>query len=280
MTLHVDNARLLEELELFLVATPENRAHFDLQPFGLQPARDGIIDPLRREASSFLDLLSALDAATFGPEGMPMPRWVFYDAAELPGGIVGLGKRADALPRKVAEHLQIPTGYAGLVPLSMYVAIPTLTPGTWVGHNLCSLRDLSADDALRGIGRLTKAVALKVFNARRQIGVTQWNSRALRLHARMGPLRLLTAWTPAHTYPASLTYEVTVDDRALRHLAGEPGNALPSPPPERWVDGEDNGALEALQARIEAGEHLWVTGLPELLPAGRQRIPIARLPRP
>ena len=38
-------------------------------------------------------LLEQLDALTFGPEGMPMPLWVFYNASELPGGIVGFGDK-------------------------------------------------------------------------------------------------------------------------------------------------------------------------------------------
>ncbi|EYF04818.1 hypothetical protein [Chondromyces apiculatus] len=280
MALHLANERLLRDLELFVVATPANRAHFELSPFGLPLAHDGVVDPLRRESLAFLDLLSVLDAAAFGPEGMPMPRWVFYDAAELPGGIVGFGRRAETLTPHLRDRLRIPSSYAGLVPLSMYIAIPTLAPGVWVGHNLCSLRDQLADEALQGIGKLTKAIALKVFRTTSQIGVTQWNSRALGLHARLGPLRLLTAWTPAHTYPASLTYQVTVDDPALRHLAGEPGASMTFPVPEQWIEGMDHGAMEALQARIEEGEHFCVAGLPESAGSDRQRVPIARLPAP
>lgn len=279
MTLRPDNARLLPELTPFVVATAASRAHFDLRPFGLEFPPDGIIDPLRREASIFLDLLSILDAATFGPEGMPMPRWVFYDAAELPGGIVGFGCRAGALSPPLVEIFKVPPSYGGLVPLSMYIAIPTLSPGVWVGHNLASLREQLPGEPLRGLGRVTKAVALKVFRAAGQIGVTQWDSRALGVHTRMGPLRLLTAWTPAHTYPASLTYQVDLDDASLLRLAGDPA-APPArlPAPELWIRSDDHPAMEALQARIEAGERLCVAGLPERLDEGRQRVPIARLP--
>jgi hypothetical protein len=35
----------------------------------------------------------------------------------------------------------------------------------------------------------------------------------------MGPLALLTAWTPAHAEAPSLTYRVDLDDAALRSLA-------------------------------------------------------------
>lgn len=279
MRLHPENDRLLARLELFVVATADNRARFDPRPFELQVAPDGHIDPLRRDAAPFLDLLQALDAATFGPEGMPMPRWVFYDAGELPGGVVGFGCRAAALPPGLAEALQVPPRYGGIVPLSMYIAIPTLEPGVWVGHNLSSLRDRLPGDPLRGLGSLTKAVALRVFRAKAQIGATQWSSRALRVHARMGPLRLLTAWTPAHTYPASLTYRAELDDAALLRLAGDPEGSAARPAPTAWIGSDDHAAMQALQERIEAGERWCVAGPPEPAQHGQQRVPIAPCPR-
>lgn len=279
MTLRPDNAGLLEELTPFVVATTTSRAHFDLCPFGLEIPPDSIIDPLRREASTFLDLLSILDAATFGPEGMPMPRWIFYDAAELPGGIVGFGCHVGALSPRLTEIFKIPPAYGGIVPLSMYIAIPTLSPGVWVGHNLASLREQLPGEPLRGLGRVTKAIALKVFRAAGQIGVTQWDSRALGVHARMGPLRLLTAWTPAHTFPQSLTYQVDIDDATLLRLAGDPlAPAADLPAPALWIRSDDHPAMEALQARIEAGERFCVAGSPERIDGDRSRVPIASLP--
>src|SRR5262245_50215142 len=94
LTLRPHNARLLEDLELFVVATRAHRARLDLQPFGLHVAADACFDPLHRSATPLLDLLARLDALAFAPWGMPMPRWVFYDCSELPGGIVGFGARA------------------------------------------------------------------------------------------------------------------------------------------------------------------------------------------
>ena len=269
--IHLENARLLADLELFVVATPDNQARFDLRPFGLVVADDARFDPLRREAAPFLDRLARLDALTFGAEGMPMPRWVFYDCAEIPGGIVGFGARAATISSDVRALLEVPEGAEGIVPLSMYIAIPTLEPGVWMGHNLSTAR--------RGLGGITKAVALKVFRASAQIGVTQWDSAALFVHTRMGPLELLTAWTPAHSHAASLTYRVTIDDAALLRLARVPSGEAVRPPADRWIDSGDHAAIEALQARIEAGERFCVVGPPAPIGPGRWRVPIAALAR-
>ena len=275
MILRPQNDRLLAELEPFVVATAENLARFDLCPLGLAIAEDARVDPLRRASAPFLELLARLDAATFGPEGMPMPRWLFLDAAELPGGIVGFGRRADGAPASLRAALRVPPGSAGIVPVSMYVAMPTVDPAEWVGHNLASLREHLPDQPLRGLGGLTKAVALAAFRARAQIGVTQWDSAALAVHARLGPLELLTAWTPGHAAAHSLTYRAALDDDALRALAGDPSARVARPAPTLWIDSADHGAMQALEDRIEAGERLCVAGPPAPLGPGRQRVPIA-----
>ncbi|MCC6556889.1 MAG: hypothetical protein IT372_28375 [Polyangiaceae bacterium] len=277
MSLRVENPRLLDGLEPFAVVTTGNRDRLDLRPLGLPVAPDAILDPLRRTAAPFLEMLARLDAATFGPGGMPMPRWAFLDVAELPGGIVGLGRRAAAVPAAARELLGVPAGYEGLVPLSMYIAMPTVEPGVWVGHNLSSLRAKLPGEGLEGLGGLTKAVALAALRARAQIGVTQWDSAALRIHTRMGPLALLSAWTPGHLTPHSLTYRIELDGGALRSLAGDPGARAARLPPMRWIDSSDHAAMRALQDRIEAGGRLCVAGPPEPIEPGRQRVPIASL---
>ena len=277
MSLEPRNPRLLERLRPFVVATPGNAKHLELSPFGLNIAPEHVVDPLRTSAAPFLELVRNLDALTFGPEGMPMPRWVFVDGAELPGGIFGFGCPSETLSSGARELLKPPAGYDGLVPLSIYIAIPTHEPGTWLGHNLASLAPQLDDDDLRGLGGLTKATGLAVYRASRQVGVTQWASRALYIHTRMGPMELLTAWTPAHSEAWSLTYRVKIDTGVLYHLARDPRGAVPRLEPEDHIDSEDHAAMQALQDRIEAGERWCIPGPPRPVEAGRQRVPIARL---
>lgn len=279
-SLQLDNPRLLCELEPFVMAVPEGLARFDRSPFGLSIAPDAQIDPLRIASAPFLDMLVRLDRLTFGTEGMPMPRWLFVDGAGQPGGIVGLGRRAARMSARARELMQVPPDWDGVVPWAMYIAIPTFLSGEWMGHNLASLNALLPEENLAGLGAATKAIGLKVFRATRQIGVTQWRHQAVRVHARLGPLALLSAWTPAHSDPASFTYQVAIDDAVLRHLARDRDGAVARPPVDFWVDSADEEGLRALQARIEAGERFCVAAPPVPigpLAAERQRVPIARL---
>lgn len=278
MILAPANARLAA-LEPVVVACADTLAALDLAPFGARVAPDARVDPLRLDARPLLELLVRLDALTFGPEEMPMPRWAFLEGAGLPGAIVALGRRARHLDAETLALLDVPPGYRGVVPLAMYIALPAFEPATWVGHNLASLADRVAGGALRGLGAYTKAIALRALRARVQLGVTQWRHPALRLHARLGPLELISAWTPAHSDPASLTYRVAIDEAALRHLARDPLGRVATPPAELSVDSDDEPALRALQARLEAGEALAVAAPPLPLPGGAQRVAIARLAR-
>ncbi|MCB9651722.1 MAG: hypothetical protein H6730_34770 [Deltaproteobacteria bacterium] len=275
--LRPENSNLLQGLLPYVVVTPENRPHFDLAPFGLAIAEAHVIDPLHTGSAPFLERLETLDGATFGPEGMPMPRWVFFDGAELPGGIVGLARPAENLSARARTLFKLPTDAAGLVPLSMFIAIPTFEPGEWMGHNLASLGPMLPDAGLKGLASYTKALGLAVFRARKQIGVTQWNSTALAVHTRLGPLELLSAWTPAHSEPWSLTYRVTITEAALRSLAREPEAELPRPEPERWVHSDDHATMKALQVEIEAGARYVITGRPRILDHEHLEVPVARV---
>ena len=278
----VRNPGLLRELTPYLVATPFNLPRLDLAPFGLPVPRENIIDPLRLESEVFLRLLHRLDGLTFGPEGMPMPRWVFFDCSELPGAIYGLARPAATLWPKARELFKIPSDYQGLVPVSMYVAIPMHRPGVWFGHNLSSLAPVferagvTALD-LRGLGSLTKGLALQCFGVKQFWGATQWLSKALYIHVKFGPLDLQTAYTPAHSEHETLTYGFRVTEAALRASMGDPGVQLPRPAPSFWLEGHDVAGMQALQDRIEQGERFAIPDAPRATPDGGVQVPITRL---
>jgi hypothetical protein len=209
---------------------------------------------------------------------MPMPRWVFFDGAELPGGIVGFGADVTELQPATRQLLRVEPGYQGMVPLSMFIAIPTHEAGVWMAHNLASMAPQVPDEGLDGLGGLTKAYGLGVYRAKRQIGATQWNSSALSIHTRLGPLELLSAWTPAHSEPWTLTYGVDVTEARLLNLARDPAGAVATPSPDLWVDSEDHALQRDLQARIESGERYQIVGKPELVGHERLRVPVGKLP--
>ncbi len=275
------NDALIEELVPYVVATPANQVGLDLCPFGLQLSPDQIIDPLRTSSGFFLDLLHRLDGLTFGPEGMPMPKWVFYDCAELPGAIFGLARPAATLWPAARSLFSIPADYDGLVPLSMYVAIPMANRGVWFGHNLASLAPVLRAEGLtgidlRGLGSITKGLAVRCFRMQWFWGATQWLSKALFIHSKFGPLQLATAWTPAHSELQTLTYGFDVNEAKLRSSMGDPSVQLERPPVSFWVDGRDEAAMRALQDRIESGERFCIPSRPEH--GDVVRVPIAALP--
>ena len=274
--LTLDNPALLENLEPFIVATAATMSHLDRLPMGIPVADDACFDPLRVGSHAFLELLCRLDSLTFGPEGMPMPRWIFFDGADLSGAVIGFGCRRARLDEEACTLMEVPAGYTGVVPLSMYIAIPSFEPDTWVGHNLASLSQQLAPLGLGGLGRLTKATALAAMGATHQIGVTQWASPALFVHVRAGPLELMTAHTAAHSNPASLTYRLDVTPRGLRALAGVSGAKPTFAAASAWIDADDEDGQAALQERLEAGERYAIVGRPERNATG-QRVPIRQM---
>ena len=256
------NDRILQSLETFVVTTRENQPALNLEPFGL-PTR-WLIDPTRRASGTFLDLLQRLDALTFGPEGMPMDKWVFYDCAELPGFIYGFALESGRLSSAERELFGCPPGYGGPVPFSMYIAIPMFEPGAWFGHNLASLNATFPHRNLGGLGSITKSFALKAFGVSSFFGATQWLSKALYIHTKFGPLDITTAYTPAHSIPETLTYGFEVTDTALRAACGDPSVQIARPTPDVHLNAQDVEAMKRIQADIEAGARYVMVGAPSV----------------
>jgi len=263
MSAFVHNHPIVRELEPYMVVTDFNRAGRDSSPFGLTVPPKSLIDPTRMDSFDFLTLLQTLDARTFGPEGMPMDRWVFYTCCFMPGAIFGFARKAATLSDHAREVLEVPDNYVGLVPYSMYIAIPMASdPGDWMGHNLASISPNLPEEKLKGLGTLTKSVALKSFGTRRFYGATQWDSTALYIHTKVGPLDLHTAYTPAHSEAETLTYGYEVTDELLLMAAGAPEHTCVRPEPDMWIDATDVPAMIALQDRIEAGERFVIPDAP------------------
>lgn len=264
---------LLGRLEPFVVAPRWRFDRLDLQPFGVDISEVHRYDILSPASRGFVERLVRLDRLTFGSTGMPMPEWLFVDASALPGLIVGMGSPASALAPETIERLGFACAGDELVPLSMYIAVPAQRPGVWYGHNLASLNREAPELSLRGLGGVTKALGLRVMGCREQLGATQWSSTALRVHTRFGHMELLTAWTPAHANPATLTYRLRITDECLAAaLCGQR-----PPTPRRGVllvDPHDRRGLLELEHRIERGERLAVVGPPEPDPSGAALVPV------
>ncbi|MCB9730356.1 MAG: hypothetical protein H6744_03490 [Deltaproteobacteria bacterium] len=271
--IHTANDAIIQDYGTFVVGTRANLEHLDRSPFGLDLRWE--LDPTRQESATFLALLQRLDALTFGPEGMPMDLWVFYDCAELPGFIYGFAIEASRMTTHERVIFDLPVGYDGPVPLSMYIAIPMAEPGAWFGHNLASLNLTFPERRLQALGTMTKAMAIKAYRTERLFGATQWTSRALYIHTKFGVLDLHTTWTPAHSIPATLTYAFDVTEEKLRAAAGDPAVRLERPEPDFYLDAEDTDGMQALQAQIEGGAAFQLVGPPSVQ-RGRTVHPLRR----
>lgn len=257
------------ELLPYLVATQALQRRLDLEPLGHVFPPELVLDPTRRASGPFLDLLEKLDAATFGREGMAMPRWAFYDCAELPGAVAGLGCAARHAPpdaRAAFGDVSDDT----FLPLSMYMAIPTLTEHEWLGYSLCSLELPSSAFLGASVDIATLALSVTALRAKLVTGTVQWSSPHLGPTARFAPLSVLAAWLPAHTRAETCVFRFDVDrDRLERALASE----VHAEGDVDWLSADDRDAHHVAQARIEAGERCFIVGVPERDPSGA-RVPV------
>ena len=91
--------------------------------------------------SHFSDHILNMEHRAFQTTGMPMPRWVFYDCALMPGFVAGFAHRTSQLPHFIKEALEIPPKREW-TPISLFVIIPTMATHEWMAHNLCSINAL------------------------------------------------------------------------------------------------------------------------------------------
>jgi hypothetical protein len=206
--------------------------------------------------AEFTDQILRLENHVFGDK-LAMPKWVFYDCAIMPGIITGYVIRREAASKEILAVTK-PGPNAEWVPLSLFVVIPTMRHGEWVAHNLSSINSvLSAPDRLYGLGFLSKAFGLWYANITTCCGMTQWRGHAIKLHSRYGDFEVLTAYTPSHTVPETLTYRVKIEmgdwDRFFTDEKHE--RFLDQYEPVGWrLDRRQDSSLVAMQERIEAGE--------------------------
>lgn len=155
-----------------------NRAALELSPLGVRAEFWA--------AESHAELVSqyhTANAAKFGG-ALALPGWVLVDLYLMPGAIALLVDADDTL-------------------VAAWCGVPTVAPGVVMGVSLLSMRE--------GIGAAyaAKRLGLASLRARAQRGITQWDSRSLRTHTRLGPLRIVGPAPALHGESArSFVYEV------------------------------------------------------------------------
>lgn len=253
-------------LEPWVVATPGLRARLAERPLGF--AREGLrwYDPMRLSSKDLLDRLERLDELTFGPHGLRMPRWAFYDCAELPGALFGFGGSPRRFPARVRAALPDDDEFT---PLSMCMATPMVQPGEWLVFSISSLLALEPGPDDLHLCVETLAFSLAALAPRRVHGTMQWSSPSLAVHACFAPLEVRAAWVPAHTHAATCVFALDAAPERLERALRQP---LATKGPGVVVAPEDEPALRAMQQRIEAGEKLRLVGATDTTHDARARV--------
>ncbi len=244
----------------YVFVRPDNKIEQPGQRFPLSWFSSEVIrkNPLKMADVNFANLILDLEHKAFEKSQMPMPRWVFYDCAIMPGYVAGFAMKQSQMSDLQKSFYPRLKPEDEWVPISLFIIIPTMARGEWVAHNLCSINSLSSrENRFYGLGFLTKAFALWFANIEICCGMTQWTSPALRLHSHYGEFEILTAYTPVHDYPETLTYRLKVDPHYWEVFFNKSTSENFE---ERYMKSEhsvcrkDVGSLKALQLLIESGK--------------------------
>lgn len=214
-----------------------------------------IKNPLAVSDVNFADQILNLEAKAFQKSGMPMPRWVFYDCAIMPGFVCGFAQKTSTLSKHYKSTVGIDENL-DWTPLSLFIIIPTVRKGEWVAHNLCTSNSLiDKNESKYALGFLTKAFGLWYANVEILCGMTQWQSPAIRLHSSYGPFEVLTAYTPVHSYARTLTYRTKLDFSYWPSFLNHKGykDAIHGDKPAFLVDPKSDESLKSFQRKIEDG---------------------------
>ncbi len=214
------------------------------------------------ENAEFCSILNRSNHRAFGGrDDMGMPLWVLLDCAILPSAVVGFMLPVERAPDAVVDRLDIDDDYEGYIPVSEYCGCPTVEEDCVSGFSLHSHL------VGQGIATRTKALAMAVYGARSQIGVTQFYNPAIRVHVRFGAMEILVHRPAVHTHSEdSFVYRLELPPRqVLLNMATGSDVFGQSTIPEgiRWEFDPDN---EMMQGRL--ARHLREEGQVWLIPPG------------
>lgn len=269
--------RAFSECSPYLLTTNYHQPLLELAPLGINlKARGHVIDAQRRDNQNFLYLLQQLERLTFGPLEMMMPKWVSYDAGIMPSGIFGFASQVEQLPSWVKSALKTPQAYAGPAPLTQMISIPTPEEGSWHLHTLSSLNQVCTGSATpANLMLLTLCLGVRVFRMKRLYGGTQWRSSRLSMYTRLGPLEVLTAYTPNHSVRETLTWRLDIHRPLVEAALISDGASVAALPATHMLDIDDAEALKHMQKEIESGVRYQIVG-PPMIRGSIVQVPVRR----
>lgn len=205
----------------------ENNIYLDLQPYGINALYlNAMVE------QQWVDRYHQANQTRFSG-ALTLPGWVLCDLFLVPAAIGII-----TCPAKYISPQWRPPDLKDddeAIAAAFYAA-PHLKPGTFVGVSLFSCREGI------GVGAIVKAITLKMLKAKTQIGITQWSSHSLRIHTRLGNLKVLGP-APGHDLAKnSFVYSIALDDSTR-------------PPSEGyWVGLDDTRVLNQIMTQVCRGE--------------------------
>ena len=265
-----------QDLVPFLIVTDRNRAVVDTSRLPETGEPLYVVNPQCVENAEFVALVQKLDDLSFSPMGLEMPGWVFYDCGVMPGIVFGYGVRAEKIRPWIRRSLGVSQDYDGLVPLTLFIAIAMLPSRSWLVNTLTGLDDVAPGATVEGIVTRTLAGGLFLLPIDDLYGTVQWRSRSLPRYTALGPLDVLTAWTPAHDILSTLTFKVKVGPNAAAMLwHGGEGVNPQTPAPNRVVDVDSMDDLQRVQSWVEEGASVQLVAPPDVV--GRYTLGLLRV---
>ncbi len=230
------------ELRLAALGAEANKEALNLHPFG-----QNVHFYAAEKNPKLVELYRAANLYSF-PGELALPGWVLSDLYLLPGAIGMLMCSARELKPAVRKRLSLVSEDEAIA--AAYVAAPGIVPHLGIGVSLISL--IPAIHA----GTWVKALTMKMLRLTRLRGVAQWANPAVRVHTRMGPLRVVGSVPGTHEFRArSFVYESDLADEQAWEDAMARRTQLA---PTRKIKSRDLVELSALLDRAENGEKILV----------------------
>jgi hypothetical protein len=230
------------ELSLAALGAADNERALDLCPFGCEATFYGA-----EKHPDLVALYREANALAF-PGELTLPGWVLSDLYLLPGAIGLLTCEARVLDVPVRKRLGLRPDDRAIA--AAYLGAPTIHHGAFIGVSLLSLvpRVLA--------GAWVKALTLRMLGARRLRGVAQWQNPSVRVHTRMGPIRVVSSVPGTHEFKArSFVYESNLADEATWSASMQRRADMRI---DARIAASDHEALGKVLERAEAGEAIYV----------------------
>ena len=200
----------------------------------------------------WLEAYAQANKLAFGQGALGLPGWVLVDVYCVPT-VIGML----TCPKSLFESLpkdSRPIAVDDRCIAAAYVALPCLKPGVFSGCSLLSLVPKS------GAAWMCKLLTLRALRCSTQIGVTQWNNRAVKTHCSLGPLKIVGRAPAVHSIAhASFVYSIDLSSNQAWVNAATRSQSTADCESIRY----DEASFKELLAHVARGSNVFIHAVDE-----------------